>query len=51
MNQKKYRETYGHDNHYTEYSDDTALAIGCAVTAGLVIFVIIIGLVAFACVN
>jgi hypothetical protein len=52
MNQKKYRETYGHDNKWSnEYRDDTALAIGAAVAAALVTFVIIVGLVAFACVR
>lgn len=37
----QYRESYG----TTEYRDDTSLAIGCGVTAVIVLFLTIVGLV------
>lgn len=37
----QYQESYG----TTEYRDDTSLAIGCSVTAVLVLFLTIVGLV------
>ena len=37
----QYQESYG----TTEYRDDTSLAIGCGVTAVIVLFLTIVGLV------